>query len=177
MCPGDINAAIGGEFDSDEVEPSQTFEPIPTGWYNVIIDSAEVKETKKQNGYYLSIEFKIIDGQHTGRKVFANLNIQNPNQTAQEIALRNLSAIARSTGVGKVNDSSELLDQTLQIRITVTNDEEYGPGNDVKGFKPLGDKPPAGESVENVKNNPPDEQEEEKSSPKKDQSNIPPWKR
>jgi len=83
-------------FDATKVEPDAGFETVPAGWYNVMITKDELKPTKAGTGSYLELTHDILDGQFKGRKLFARLNIVNPNVVAQEIAHKQLSGIARS---------------------------------------------------------------------------------
>jgi hypothetical protein len=86
-------------FDATQVEPDTGFDTVPAGWYNVSMDESDLKPTKDGAGTYLQARFNILDGQYRGRKLFTRLNIRNANAQAQEIALRQLSAIGHAVGV------------------------------------------------------------------------------
>ena len=129
-------------FDANTVEPQAAFDPLPTNWYNVIITESEMKPTSAGDGSYLALQLKVVDGEFVNRVVFTNLNLQNKNPVAQEIAYKQLSAICHAVGVIQVADSQELHGKPLQARIAYkppsTNKEtgqEYDAGNDVKSFK------------------------------------------
>ena len=87
-------------FDATTVAPDTGGgDPVPAGWYNVMIDESEMKPTKAEGGLRLSLRFTIMDGQYANRKVFTGLNLKNANPVAQEIAYKQLSAICHAVGI------------------------------------------------------------------------------
>jgi hypothetical protein len=112
------------QFDSSQVEPKKVFKPIPAGAYTAVIVDSEMKTTAAGTGEYLKIVFEVIDGDHKGRRLYENLNVDNPNQTAVKIARETLSAICRAIGVGVLSDSSMLHDKPLIIKVSVDMDTE-----------------------------------------------------
>lgn len=133
-------------FDATNVAPSTPFEPVPAGWYNVMIDESSVEPTKNGEGTLLKLRLNVIDGDCANRKIFARLNIRNQNPVAQEIAQQQLSAICHATGTIRVQDSQELHGKPFQVRVTVkAADQEkgYDAQNEVKGFKPVEGAAPA----------------------------------
>lgn len=122
-------------FDANEVEPSAPREPIPAGWYKAVIVESEEKPTKAQTGSYLQLTLEIIEGEKAGRKFFERLNLNNPNDTAVDIARRTLSSICRSVGVNTPRNSSDLHDKPLMAKIKVTPARDgYEPGNEVSEY-------------------------------------------
>ena len=122
-------------FNAAEVEPQQSMEPLPAGWYKCVITESEEKPTKAQTGSYLQMTLEVIEGEHQGRKVFERLNLNNPNQTAVEIAQRTLSAICHAIGVMTPRNSSDLHDKPLMVKLAVKpGDGQYGPSNDIKEY-------------------------------------------
>lgn len=120
-------------FDSTNVDPNQKQEPIAAGWYNVMITESEMKPTADKTGAYLNLGNKILDGQFAGRMVFDNLNIQNANVVAQEIAYRRLSGYCHATGVIQVADSQQLHGIPFKIRVSIKPaKDDYEARNDVK---------------------------------------------
>ncbi|MEM9073932.1 MAG: DUF669 domain-containing protein, partial [Myxococcota bacterium] len=91
-------ATLAG-FDAGSVEPSQSYELLPTGWYEALITESEMKDTKSGKGQYLELTFEIISGDHKTRRMWARLNLSNPNTKAVEIAEKDLSAICRAVDV------------------------------------------------------------------------------
>lgn len=128
--------AFLNNFDANSVEP-QTFEPVPAGYYNAIITDSEWGQTRSGNGRFLKLTFQIYEGDYKGRLVFTRLNLENPNTQTVEIARSQLSSICRAVGVMRPNDSCELHNLPLTIKISLrrneANDEVY---NEIKDFKP-----------------------------------------
>ena len=125
-------------FDATQIPPQQAFEPLPAGWYNMHIIESETKPTKDQQGAYLQLTFKVLDGKFVNRQVIARLNIRNSNPTAQEIAWGQLSAICHAVGVVQVQDSQQLHGRPLQVRVSVkAASGDYDANNEVKGFKAI----------------------------------------
>ena len=106
-------------FNAAEVEPLQPMTVLPRGRYTAMITASEEKPNKSGNGAYLQLEFTVLDGPHANRKVWARLNLDNPNQTAVEIARRELAAIYQALGITAAADSAELHDKPLQIEVSV----------------------------------------------------------
>lgn len=124
-------------FDARQVAPDAGFEPVPAGWYKVLMDESEMKPTKAGDGAYLHCRFNILEGPYTGRKLFARLNLRNANPTAQEIGFKQLSAVAHAVGVLQVADSTQLHNIPLQVRVKVRKDQsgEYDDQNDITSYK------------------------------------------
>lgn len=122
-------------FDATSVDPTSPFAPLPAGSYRAHVTASEVKPTKNGAGQYLQLEFTVLDGAFKGRKFWERLNIQNPNQTAQEIAQRTLSAICHATGVLKLTNSQQLHGIPVTVKLTVKQDAGRDPQNEVKGYE------------------------------------------
>ena len=145
------------DFNAHEVDPATGFDPIPAGKYLCIITDSEMKPTKAGTGQYLELTLQVVEGDFTGRLLWARLNLDNPNRTAVEIARKELSAICHAVGVMTPKDSVEL--HGLPMVVTVgckkreDNDEIV---NEVKSYAP---------------------RETAQGQPQQAQSNTPPWKR
>lgn len=120
-------------FDARQVAPQTGFEPVPAGWYNVVIDETEMKPTKEGNGSYLKVRYSILDGQYAGRKIYGMITLQNSNPQAVEIGLKQLSAVAHAVGHLLVQHSEELHGKPLKIKVKIRNDKtgEYEPQNSI----------------------------------------------
>ena len=108
-----------GNFNANEVEPTTDFDPIPAGKYLAVITESEVKPNKAGTGSYLQLTFQVIDGEFKNRFLWARLNLDNPNSTAVKLAKAELSAICRAVGVMAPNDSVDLHDLPLVIKVKV----------------------------------------------------------
>ena len=80
-------------FDANLIEPRRPFEPVPDGWYVVVITHSEEKETRSKTGIILQLTFQITDGPFVNRLLWRWLNTKNANPDAQQIAQSELSAI------------------------------------------------------------------------------------
>ena len=123
-------------FDASTIEPSNSYDPIPAGWYKAIISNSEMKPTRDGYGEYLSLTLQVIEGQYENRLVFARLNLKNANDKAVDIAKKDLAAICRAVGVMSPKASEELHDKPLMIKVKVRPAQgEYEASNDVGGYK------------------------------------------
>jgi len=145
-------------FNASEVEPTSNFEPLPAGKHLAAITESEMKPTKTGTGRYLQLTFTIIDGEYKNRVLWARLNLNNPNATAEKIARSELSAICHAVGVMQPRDSIELHNLPLVIVVKLKKREDTGElTNEIKGYER---KAPAGQAQQ---------------APVTD--NTPPWKR
>lgn len=127
-----------GNFNAEMVDPLGTFEPVPNGTYTAVMTDSVFKTTKAGTGQYLECKWEIAEGQYKGRPLWSRLNLSNPNPKAVEIAQRELSSICHAVGKLHVADSVELHNIPISIKVVVTADTGYGPGNDIKGYEALG---------------------------------------
>lgn len=130
-------AFLSQSFAVDELPQGSggNFEPLPAGWYQATITSAELKKTKAGTGEYIAIRYDILGPTHQGRVVFGNLNIANPNQKAEEIGRQQLRELMVAIGLNSVSDTDQLIGGNLSIKLDVKSDEQYGDKNEVRGFK------------------------------------------
>jgi hypothetical protein len=128
-----------GDFDATTVEPAD-FSALPAGDYPVIITNSEFRTTKNGSGQYLALTFQVIDGPAKGRYVWHNLNIQNANSKAEEIAQRELSAICRATGMLRIKDSETLHGIPHLIHVAyIPAKGEFAEKNQIKKWMRLGE--------------------------------------
>jgi hypothetical protein len=136
-------AQLDETFSVDSLPVSdRNFEPLPAGWYTAVVNGAEVKVTKAGTGKYIAVRYDITGPTHQGRVIFGNLNIKNPNPTAEKIGREQLGEIMRAIGLATVQDTDQLIGGQLMIKLEIRESEQYGASNDVKGFKASGAAPP-----------------------------------
>lgn len=127
-------------FNPEEVDTEgsggDSFEPIPAGWYPVVIVDSEEKETRAGNGSYLQLTLEVSDGEFKGRLLWARLNLNNPNPKAVEIAQRDLANICKAVGVMAPKDSSDLHYKPLAARVKI-RPYEGEMRNEVSGFRAI----------------------------------------
>lgn len=122
-------------YNANDYEP-QSFDILPAGVYDVAIVASQKKPTAKGDGAYLELQLQVLNGQYQNRKLFDRLNIWNPNDKAQQIARGTMSAICRAVGVMTPNDSAELHDKPLKVKVAVRKSDQYGEQNDIKAYMP-----------------------------------------
>ena len=121
-------------FNANEVEPSVGFEAIPAGKYQAVIIDSDMKQNKSGTGEYLQLEFEIIEGEFKNRKLWARLNLNNPNADAVRMARADLSAICHAVNVIQPHDSVELHNLPLTITVKCRKTPDGDIVNDIKGY-------------------------------------------
>lgn len=116
-----LNTIFAGGFDANAVEPDEgrDFAPLPAGPYEVEITNSEVKDTKNGNGCFLALELTVIGPTNAGRKVWQNITLRNTNAQAEQIGQAQLSALCRSVGILVLNDSDQLFQKMLRVRLGI----------------------------------------------------------
>ena len=127
---------LGETFSAAELQPSQSYDLLPSGWYTAIITEAELKATKAGTGEYIKVRYDITGPSGQGRVVFGNFNIKNPNPKAEEIGRQQLGDLMRALGLSAVHDTDQLINGHLSIKVDIRPASgEYGAQNEVKGWK------------------------------------------
>jgi hypothetical protein len=129
---GNLQELFGSDFPPDSVDPQDDFDVLPPGKYPVMIEKAEVKETKKRNGNYIELQMVVLDGPCKGRKIWDRMNIVNENAKAVEIAMRCLSALGRALGLTAISDTSQLINGCCIASVKVKDGQ-----NEVRTYAPL----------------------------------------
>lgn len=125
-----------GNFNADDYKDEYT--PIPSGSYTAMIVNSSERETNKKDGKMIVLKVDVVDGPHKGRKIFENLNIVNPNETAVEIAKSTLANVCRAVGVLHPKDTSELHNKPMRIWVSVVPEKDgYPPSNKIKKWESL----------------------------------------
>lgn len=124
-------------FNARQVEPATgAQDALPAGYYPVIMEKSDMEPTKSGAGQFLKCQFLIIDGPHKGKRLFDRLNIVNADPTTVEIAFKKLSAIAHAVNILDVQDSAQLHNIPLKVKIKVRPaDGQYEAGNDITAYK------------------------------------------
>jgi hypothetical protein len=121
-----------GYFDSNAVEPSSSRDAIPLGKYRMAVTASEVKTTKAGTGKYIAFEWTVLEGEFKGRKVWQNVNFQNPSVKAQQIGQGELSAICRACAKPSIRDTAELHNIPVFVKVGVEKDMNGNDRNNVK---------------------------------------------
>lgn len=132
------------QFDATTVAPQATYEPIPAGVYTVGIVDSDVKSTQS-GGTMAVFTLQVADGEFTGRKVFARINVRNPSPKAEQIGQSQLSALLHACGVMQMQDTAQLHGKVIRARVVIRKDDtgKYGDSNEVKSFEAVAGGAPA----------------------------------
>ena len=102
-------ASLGG-FKATEQNTDQSSGALPIGIYALEMSASEVKKTNAGTGTFLSATFDVVEPEHfSGRKVFINYNLENPNPIAENIGKDELARLVRACGFDHDPDDSEEL--------------------------------------------------------------------
>jgi len=113
-------------FNANEVPENEGFDPLPAGDYVVAIIDSQSKQTKSGNGSYIALTLQVMEGQFKGRRLFENLNMDNPNATAVQIARGTLSSICKAVGVIEPKDSVELHNVPMLVKVVLEKRSDTG---------------------------------------------------
>ena len=93
-------ASLNFKASSIQIEERTTsYGPLPAGEYEMMVVKSTTKPTKNGNGSYLELEMHIISGEHTGRRHWERLNLDNPSLQTVKIAQEQLTPV-RGLGPG-----------------------------------------------------------------------------
>ena len=120
-------------------ERTSNFEPLPAGEYEMMIVKSENRATKAGTGHYLELEMHVIGGQHSGRRHWERLNLDNPNAQTVKIAQEQLARLCMALGIDEVNDSEDLHDRAFVTEIGI--DKKDPTRNVIWGYKALAAEP------------------------------------
>jgi len=160
----DIYAEIDAMDEAEVMQGHGEYEPLPDGWYEVMVNRTEEKTTTK-GGVRLNIGLRVMDGKHEGRLVFMGLNIVNDSPIAQNIARSELKRIVLAAGVKSFRGPDDLLDCCVMAKVGREKGDDTR--NAVKAFKPVG----TGSDAKTV------ESEPVKADPAKVAAKPSPWKK
>ena len=111
-------------FNAQQYDPTQGGGSLPVGRHPVSSESSEVQANKANDGGYLQLNVKLIDGPQTGTTGAYRLNLYHSNPQTAEIAHRQLSAICHCVGVFNVQDSGQLHNIPFIIEVGLQKGEE-----------------------------------------------------
>lgn len=115
------------QFNANEHEATQSYDPVPAGEYKVCI--TETRMDKNNTG--ITVFYDIIDGDHTGRKLFQWLGFWHSNTNYIEMANRRLSSLCRAVNKMTVSDTDELVGSQLMVKVRIQKKDPSQ--NDVTG--------------------------------------------
>lgn len=149
---------MGIKVNMTEKEASaKAFEPLPTGWYKVVVTDGEVKESKSPKNLgkpYYSLELTVVEGPYEGRKVFDNLMcfegaLYSVTQFCSAFGMQVEAGEFEIPELYEFLDDGEYGGKEIMARLgkqperTVTDSQTgesktYAERNEVKGYKAVG---------------------------------------
>ena len=121
-----------------EYNTGPSTDPLPAGTYTFVISKVTTKPTKA-GGKFAEMELTVTSGNQKGRKVWDRLNLDNVNQTAVDIAVKQVSAYAHALGMHFVPCCEAFEGAPIDAKIGIEPGKgEYGPSNRVNGIYPAG---------------------------------------
>ena len=158
-------------FAVDSVSPQNDFEVIPPCKPVCLIDSVEIKKTKAGTGHYVKVALSIVeDGPHKGRKLWDQINIDNPEPKCVEIGLRTLAALGKAVGINVINNQTfpQIAGKLCVPHVKVRDDQ-----NVIRTYSPVGNYAPVPAAVSNA----PQPYQAPRAQSNSQPSSTPPWMR
>jgi len=163
-------AKFGFDLDEVEVDAQQDYRPFPKGNYKLQAVEAEEKETAKRNGTYIKVKFEVVSGEHTGRLLWENFNVNNPSEVAQRIGRQQLVAWATACNKPDATDTDVLIGKTFEASVDIEKGTGgYEDSNKIKGYL----RSDAYDNIAKVPKAAPVDKEEHKAEVKKDTPSNP----
>lgn len=113
-------------FDASQHEEMRSYELLPEGKYLAMITESDMKDNSKGTGQLLVLVVTIIEGEHQGRKLWANLNLRHSNVDTVRLAQIELAAICKAVGVMTPKDSNDLHDRPMLITLKIDKRKDTG---------------------------------------------------
>jgi hypothetical protein len=128
-------AKFGFDVSEVEVGGAVSRDPIPEGEYVLQALEAEEKPTARGDGSYIKVKYEVVKGEHAGRYVWQNFNINNPSEKAQTIGRQQLVSWATACGMPQADDTDKLIGRSFKAVVAVEPARDtYGPSNKIKVF-------------------------------------------
>jgi Protein of unknown function (DUF669) len=97
------------DFEPDSQE-GNSWSLVPDGEYTAEIVEAKVAQPKNGDGHYISLTWKLSDGDYEGRQIWQRVTFLHSNEQAQSIGRKALKDICTAIGMNEhVKDVDVLL--------------------------------------------------------------------
>jgi len=101
-----------------------SYGPLPAGEYEMMVVKSTTKPTKNGNGAYLELEMHVISGDHTGRRHWERLNLDNPSLQTVKIAQEQLARLCVALGLDEVDDSEQMHDKAFVAEVGIDKKDD-----------------------------------------------------
>ena len=124
-------------FNTANFSADASRDPLPAGTYVVRILESSVAPLKSGNGHGLNITYEVIEGQHSKRRVWTNINVVHNNAEVQRIAQSELKKLCDACGGITLTETTThtLVGKVLRIKLKIRLDPVYGDKNSVIGYE------------------------------------------
>lgn len=109
--------SFAGKYSDNDQDP-QGFEPFAAGVYELELVEGEVKPTSAGTGEIFKHKIRVIEGDNENRSFYGNMNLTNPNETAERIGRGEFKALRTVVGVLDIPDAELQEDDLLFKRFT-----------------------------------------------------------
>ena len=80
---------------------------------------------------------EVLDGEFKGRKVWDRLEHQQPGTSRPNKSARPHCSPSATQPASQLQDSAQLHNKPMRIRVTIKKSEGYEPSNEVKGYEAI----------------------------------------
>lgn len=128
------------QFDASQHAASLNFDALPKGWYQGVVSESKSRTTNS-GGQALDFVVELTAPPFAkGRKVFLGFNVVNSNPEAVRIGYEQLAAFSIACGHPKWNQTEELHNKPLHIKLKIEKAPEgsdYEDRNQPNGYDPI----------------------------------------
>lgn len=124
------------------------FEPLPDGEYIVEVEKITPKPTKNGDGSGVNLQYNIVSGEYSGRKVFEWITLQHKKIAAQKMGEKQFGLLLKAA-IGEnvaLQSPSDLLNKKLVVQIELEVGEGGRENTRIVEYKPF-----SGQGVETPK--------------------------
>ena len=114
----DLSNIFSGINADNAGTPSFENKPIPNGEYHLSVVAAELRQSKTGNPY-ISVQYRIEDGQECANRRIFEIYILGGNATSVNIAKKSLSELTKAAGHDQLADPSQLIGAHLWGEVTI----------------------------------------------------------
>ena len=123
-------------------ENDGNFEPLPDGWYDFVVESAEVVPTSG-GGKRVKIKIKVISEKFTNRLIFGSYTIEDPRpgdnyQTSVRIGKEGLYKLSTACVVSSLRNTDQIVNKRFSGKLkTKPGQDGHDPQNELCGYRPI----------------------------------------
>jgi hypothetical protein len=123
---------------ADVPADDRVFETLPVGTYLVQVIESDMLATRAGTGSFLKLTLEVLDGPYANRKLWDQINLENPNDDAVRFARRQLADLLLLLGIAHMEDSEELHFKPFYAQVGIRKDKsgQYPPQNTLRYRQP-----------------------------------------